>query len=151
MARAPWLAGRREAAGVMYKLLSKSLDRYYEALSRTGYRNQEVLNKLLMLCAMADLTSTYLRGLITSCDLRLLDSAAHKLLDKCIIREPKLEGDMINRLGLLENTQDAMPHRFARLAHCSAIETVFMVYLSPPDDLPCKDKKKECTCKQIKP
>lgn len=135
----------------MYKLLSKSLDRYYEALSKTGYRNQEVLDKLLMLCAMTDLTSTYLRGFITPCDLRLLDSAAHKLLDKCIIREPKFEGDMVNRLGLLENTQDAMPHRFLRLAHCAIFETIFLTYLSPSDDFPCEGKKKECTCKQRKP
>lgn len=126
----------------MYKLLSQSIDRYYHALSKTGYRSQEVVDALLMLCAMTELTSTYLRGFISDCDKRRLDSAAHKLLDKCIIREPKLTSIKPNQLGLMDESKSIMEHVLIR--------NNFLNKLEDRETLPCKEKP-DCGCKEVRP
>ena len=126
----------------MYKLLSQSIDRYYHALSKTGYRSQEVVDALLMLCAMTELTSTYLRSFISDCDKRRLDSAAHKLLDKCIIREPKLTSIKPNQLGLMEKSESIMDHVLIRDNKLNKLED--------GETLPCKEQS-DCGCNEIRP
>lgn len=126
----------------MYKLLSQSIDRYYHALSKTGYRSQEVVDALLMLCAMTELTSTYLRDFISDCDKRRLDSAAHKLLDKCIIREPKLTSIKPNQLGLMDKSESIMDHVLIRDNKLNK--------LKDGETLPCKEKP-DCGCKEVRP
>lgn len=127
----------------MYKLLSQSIDRYYHALSKTGYRSQNIVDSLLMLCAMTELSSTYLRRFITDCDKRRLDSAAHKLLDKCIIREPKLTSVKPNQLGLMDETENVMEN-YVLIRDNRANR------LSDGETLPCKEKPK-CGCEEGRP
>lgn len=94
-----------EAADAMRELLSKSIDRYYNVLSKTGYRQQLIVDNLLMLCAITELP-VLLKRYVGKCDTRLLDDATHRLFDHCVIRHPKHDEIKPNPLGLLEEGGD---------------------------------------------
>lgn len=86
----------------MLDLLSESLDRYFMALSKTGYRRDDTVARLLSLIAIHELMTRHVASYVTACDRRLLEDAAYKLFGRCVIRVPDVSGEepCLDRLGM---------------------------------------------------
>lgn len=115
----------------MLDLLSESLDRYFRTLSRTGYRRDDTVARLVTLIAMHELMTRHVASYVTACDRRLLEDAAYKLFGRCVIRVPDVsgEGPGFDRLGMDGTTAS----RRLMVLRADAIDKV-------TDDTPCRRK-----------
>lgn len=115
----------------MLDLLSESLDRYFMALSKTGYRRDDTVARLLSLIAIHELMTRHVASYVTACDRRLLEDAAYRLFGRCVIRVPDVSGEesCLDRLGMDGTTAS----RRLMALRADAVDKV-------TDDTPCRRK-----------
>lgn len=125
----------------MLDLLTESLDRYFMALSKTGYRRDDTVARLISLIAIHELMTRHVASYVTECDRRLLEDAAYRLFGRCVIRVPNVsrEEPSLDRLGMAE-TSTRMTRRFVLRADAAD---------KAASDLPCRGKDR-CREKRIR-